>query len=402
MEFRNLIDTIFNVKPTNEDSTKYTNAQLINSYTNFITNYNAEIYNDLSVRSCVDTIARHVAKLKPVHIIQDENGRNVQKSSINSLLANRPNIYMSTSDFLYKVASQLLYYGNAFVYIQKDNKQNINGFYPIDFTSCELKEYDNNLYLKFNFNNAKNIVIPYTDIIHIRRNYSTHDLLGQDAYKPLLETLTNLSKSRQSISNKVENGGKISGILKLSGMVSQSEWKTKAELFADWFKSSTSKSGGVATIDSTADFIPVSTKAESAEEAQLKYLQSEVYSYFGINETIVNGSYNETEWQAFYESIIEGIKIQLSQEFTAKVFTEKEKEYGNIIDFNSNRLTYASTTNKVNMVKELGALGLLTTNEARELFDLPPVEDGDKRLVSLNYINADKADEYQLKEKDNK
>lgn len=402
MEFRNLIDTIFNVKPTQEDSNKYTNAQLINSYTNFITNYNAEIYNDLSVRSCVDTIARHVAKLKPVHIIQDENGRNAQKSSINSLLANRPNIYMSTSDFLYKVASQLLYYGNAFVYIQKDNKQNINGFYPIDFTSCELKEYDNNLYLKFNFNNAKNIVIPYTDIIHIRRNYSTHDLLGQDAYKPLLETLTNLSKSRQSISNKVENGGKISGILKLSGMVSQSEWKTKAELFADWFKSSTSKSGGVATIDSTADFIPVSTKAESAEEAQLKYLQSEVYSYFGINEAIVNGSYNETEWQAFYESIIEGIKIQLSQEFTAKVFTEKEKEYGNIIDFNSNRLTYASTTNKVNMVKELGALGLFTTNEARELFDLPPVEDGDKRLVSLNYINADKADEYQLKEKDNK
>lgn len=403
MEFRNLIDTIFNVKPTQEDSTKYTNAQLINSYTNFITNYNAEIYNDLSVRSCVDTIARHVAKLKPVHIIQDENGRNAQKSSINSLLANRPNIYMSTSDFLYKVASQLLYYGNAFVYIQKDNKQNINGFYPIDFTSCELKEYDNNLYLKFNFNNAKNIVIPYTDIIHIRRNYSTHDLLGQDAYKPLLETLTNLSKSRQSISNKVENGGKISGILKLSGMVSQPEWKTKAEVFADWFKSSNSKSGGIAAIDSTADFIPVSTKAESAEEAQLKYLQSEVYSYFGINEAIVNGSYNETEWQAFYESIIEGIKIQLSQEFTAKVFTEKEKEYGNIIDFNSNRLTYASTTNKVNMVKELGALGLLTTNEARELFDLPPVEDGDKRLVSLNYINADKADEYQLnKEKDNK
>ena len=402
MEFRNLIDTIFNVKPTQIDSNKYTNAQLINSYTNFITNYNAEIYNDLAVRSCVDTIARHVAKLKPVHIIQDENGRNAQKSSINNLLANRPNIYMSTSDFLYKVASQLLYYGNAFVYIQKDNKQNINGFYPIDFTSCELKEYDNNLYLKFNFNNAKNIVIPYTDIIHIRRNYSTHDLLGQDAYKPLLETLTNLSKSRQSISNKVENGGKISGILKLSGMVSQSEWKTKAELFADWFKSSTSKSGGVATIDSTADFIPVSTKAESAEEAQLKYLQSEVYSYFGINEAIANGSYNETEWQAFYESIIEGIKIQLSQEFTAKVFTEKEKEYGNIIDFNSNRLTYASTTNKVNMVKELGALGLLTTNEARELFDLPPVEDGDKRLVSLNYINADKADEYQLKEKDNK
>ena len=127
----------------------------------------------------------------------------------------------------------------------------------------------------------------------------------------------------------------------------------------------------------------------------------EVYSYFGLTESIVTGNYTEVEWQAFYESIIETIKIQLSQEFTAKVFTEQERKYGNIIDFNSNRLTYASTVNKVTMIKELGALGLLTTNEARELFDLSPVEDGDKRLVSLNYINAAKADEYQLnKEKE--
>lgn len=401
MEFRKFIDTIFDIKTT-KNIQQYKNAELINSYQSFITNYSAEIYNDLTVRSCVDTIARHVSKLKPVHILKDDNGRNVVDSNINSLLSIRPNPYMSTSDFLYKVASQLLYYGNAFVYVKRDDKQNIKEFYPIDFNSCELKEYQDNLYIKFNFYNAKTVVIPYSDIIHIRRNYFNHDILGQDAYKPLLETLTNLSKARQSISNKVENGGKISGILKLSGSIGQEDWKTQALNFTNWFKSSTSNTGGVAAIDSTADFTPVSSKVESAEETQLKYLQTEVYSYFGISEAIVNGSYTETEFQSFYESIIEGIKIQLSQEFTAKVFTENEKKNGNIIDFNSNRLTYASTSNKINMVKELGALGLLTTNEARELFDLPPVEEGDKRLVSLNYVNAEKADQYQLSGKENK
>lgn len=401
MEFRKFIDTIFDIKTT-KNIQQYKNAELINSYQSFITNYSAEIYNDLTVRSCVDTIARHVSKLKPVHILKDDNGRNVVDSNINSLLSIRPNPYMSTSDFLYKVASQLLYYGNAFVYVKRDDKQNIKEFYPIDFNSCELKEYQDNLYIKFNFYNAKTVVIPYSDIIHIRRNYSNHDILGQDAYKPLLETLTNLSKARQSISNKVENGGKISGILKLAGSIGQEDWKTQALNFTSWFKSSTSNTGGVAAIDSTADFTPVSSKVESAEETQLKYLQAEVYSYFGISEAIVNGSYTETEFQSFYESIIEGIKIQLSQEFTAKVFTENEKKYGNIIDFNSNRLTYASTSNKINMVRELGALGLLTTNEARELFDLPPVEEGDKRLVSLNYVNAEKADQYQLSGKDKK
>ena len=397
MEFRNLLSTIFGdtKQPINLE-----NAQLINSFNSLITNYNSKIYNDLTVRSCVDTIARHVSKLKPVHIIKDEDGRHLQSTTINSLLNSRPNIYMSTADFLYKVTSQLLYYGNAFIFLQKDTQNNIIGFYPIDFATCELKEVNNALYLKFNFYTGKTIAVPYTDIIHIRRNFSSHDFLGQDAYQPLQETLSNLFKARRSISNKVENSGKISGVLKIKGNVGQENWITQAKTFAKNFMSFTNDTGGIAAVDSSTDFVPITNKVESAEDTQLKYLQSEVYSYFGLTEAIVSGNYTETEWQAFYESIIESIKIQLSQEFTAKVFTDQERKYGNLIDFNSNRLTYASTANKVSMVKELGALGLLTTNEARELFDLPPVEDGDKRLVSLNYINADKADEYQLKEKE--
>ena len=397
MEFRNLLSTIFGdtKQPINLE-----NAQLINSFNSLITNYNSEIYNDLTVRSCVDTIARHVSKLKPVHIIKDEDGRHLQSTTINSLLNSRPNIYMSTADFLYKVTSQLLYYGNAFIFLQKDTQNNIIGFYPIDFATCELKEVNNALYLKFNFYTGKTIAVPYTDIIHIRRNFSSHDFLGQDAYQPLQETLSNLFKARRSISNKVENSGKISGVLKIKGNVGQENWITQAKTFAKNFMSFSNDTGGIAAVDSSTDFVPITNKVESAEDTQLKYLQKEVYSYFGLTEAIVSGNYTETEWQAFYESIIESIKIQLSQEFTAKVFTDQERKYGNLIDFNSNRLTYASTANKVSMVKELGALGLLTTNEARELFDLPPVEDGDKRLVSLNYINAAKADEYQLKEKE--
>lgn len=397
MEFRNLLSTIFG---NTKQPIKLENAQLINSFNSLITNYNSEIYNDLTVRSCVDTIARHVSKLKPVHIIKDEDGRHLQSTTINSLLNSRPNIYMSTADFLYKVTSQLLYYGNAFIFLQKDTQNNIIGFYPIDFATCELKEVNNALYLKFNFYTGKTIAVPYTDIIHIRRNFSSHDFLGQDAYQPLQETLSNLFKARRSISNKVENSGKISGVLKIKGNVGQENWITQAKTFAKNFMSFTNDTGGIAAVDSSTDFVPITNKVESAEDTQLKYLQSEVYSYFGLTEAIVSGNYTETEWQAFYESIIESIKIQLSQEFTAKVFTDQERKYGNLIDFNSNRLTYASTANKVSMVKELGALGLLTTNEARELFDLPPVEDGDKRLVSLNYINAAKADEYQLKEKE--
>ena len=39
--------------------------------------------------------------------------------------------------------------------------------------------------------------------------------------------------------------------------------------------------------------------------------------------------------------------------------------------------------------------GLMTLNEIRELYGMSPIEGGDRRLQSLNYINALDADNYQ-------
>ena len=125
MEFRNLLSTIFG---DTKQPIKLENAQLINSFNSLITNYNSEIYNDLTVRSCVDTIARHVSKLKPVHIIKDEDGRHLQSTTINILLNSRPNIYMSTADFLYKVTSQLLYMEMLLSFYKKIHKIILSAF----------------------------------------------------------------------------------------------------------------------------------------------------------------------------------------------------------------------------------------------------------------------------------
>ena len=41
-------------------------------------------------------------------------------------------------------------------------------------------------------------------------------------------------------------------------------------------------------------------------------------------------------------------------------------------------------------------MGLLTVNQALEILNLPSVPEGDRRIQSLNYVDADKAEEYQL------
>ena len=130
----------------------------------------------------------------------------------------------------------------------------------------------------------------------------------------------------------------------------------------------------------------------------MSFARDDIYRYFGLSESIIKATYTETEWTAFYQSVIEPLAIQLSQEFTSKIFTAREKGYGNEIKFTSNRLDYASTASKVSIVQALLPQGIITINEAREIFGFGGTEDGDKRLVSLNYVSADKQDIYQLGE----
>ena len=76
--------------------------------------------------------------------------------------------------------------------------------------------------------------------------------------------------------------------------------------------------------------------------AQMKELRDAVYRYFGVNEKIISGDYNEDQWNAFYESTIEPIAVQLSLEFTSKLFTNRAR-HGNEIVFEANRLQYATS-----------------------------------------------------------
>ena len=123
-----------------------------------------------------------------------------------------------------------------------------------------------------------------------------------------------------------------------------------------------------------------------------------MYRYFGISEKIITANYTESEWNAFFESVIEPLAIQMSQEFTSKVFSEKERGYGNEITFTMNRLEYVSLDSKVNLVQVLQQTGVMTINELREIFGFSALPDGGKRLVSLNYVNSEKQDKYQVNE----
>lgn len=52
------------------------------------------------------------------------------------------------------------------------------------------------------------------------------------------------------------------------------------------------------------------------------------------------------------------------------------------------------------MIKELIQFGLLSINDARDILNLPPVEDGDRRVQTLNVVDIDLVNDYQIGKKE--
>jgi HK97 family phage portal protein len=383
----------------NSNAQNYTRFRMMNGYTPIFTPFGDDSYSSDVVRSTVHAIASNAAKLKAKHVRRVDNQILPQYSNIERLLTVRPNPHMNAYDFFYKVVTQLYNRSNAFIMIQYDGF-NIVGFYPINPKNVELLEYQNEVYVQFIFSNGHKVVLPYSEVIHLRRYYNDNDMFGESNIVALYPSLELVNTTNQGIINAVKSSANLRGLLKFTQVLRPDDLKAQRDSFvADYMD--INNNGGVAAIDAKADYIDLKGDPKMVNSDQMKIMEEKIYKFFNVNESIITSKYTEDEWNAFYESVIEPLAIQLSLEFTSKIFTDREIGFGNEIIFEANRLQYASGTTKINLINALMPMGLLTKNEAREIFNLSPVEDGDKMIVSLNYVNADKADQYQLGGGDN-
>lgn len=389
---RSLFSKFFGTK---ENKTIGTKLEFLNSgYNATFTDFNGKLYDTTQVRTCIDAIAKNGAKLNPKHIRSTDKKYQIKNDNLIRIISEQPNELMNAYDFYYKIISQLYLNNNAFIYIQRDANKNVTGLYPIKSDSYKLLEYKNNVYIQFNFSNGKFYTASLQDdIIHLKRFYCENDILGGDS-KPIIKTMSFKQIVQDGVINAIKTTQGIKGYLKTTkAMLKPEDIKETRDKFVEDFVNSSS---GIAGLDATTDFKEVNINPQTATDSQVNSINKEIKDYFGVSDEIIQSKYNEEQWNAFYESVLEPIGIMLSLEFTNKIFTIGERFHGNKIVFEANRLQYASNNTKINIIKEAGAMGILTINEAREILNLPPVDDGEKRLQSLNYVDSKIANQYQL------
>lgn len=392
-ERRSLFSTIFGNKKQTE-ITK-TQLQMLNSYNAQFTTLSNNTYDSKVARQCIDRIATHCAKLIPKHI-KDSVSNNI-KGDINFLLQNQPNPITTKFDFIYRIISMLYTDCNAFVYIAKDKTGFITGFYPVLALNYDLlQDTSGRIYLKFKFINGQEYTLPYLELIHLRLFYNNHDIFGTNN-KVLKTDIDTAHTASEGIKNAIKTSNNLKGILKYTNsMLKEKDIKASKDAFVRDFLNLENESG-IAAVDSKAEFEAVNLKPITLDREQLKQVNNNIFDYFGISEKIVNNSFTTEDWNAFYEGVIEPRAIQMSDAFTNKIFSYKAIKDGHKIVFTANRLQYATLANKISLLKEAGALGLLTKDEAREIIDLHPLggEEGAKIIQSLNNIDSSIANDYQ-------
>lgn len=197
----------------------------------------------------------------------------------------------------------------------------------------------------------------------------------------------------QGIKKSIKSSLSVKGIMKVNTMLDDEEQEKKRAEFETKMKNSES---GIVPMDIKGDYIPIKIDPKVIDKDTMEFIDKRILANFGVSLKILNGDFTEEDYQAYYEKKLEPMIISLGRAFTKTLFTDRELDVGNEIIFYQQGLMYMNTANKINAVDILTRLGTITDNEVLAAFGYPPFEGGDIRHMSLNYINRDIADQYQL------
>lgn len=378
-----LFDKLFgSKKPIPDNST--TRFELISDAGNGFYTWGGNVYKSDIVRACIRPKARAVGKLVAKHIRDGTNGFKVNPDPYLRFILEEPNPLMTGQMFQEKMAVQLDLNNNAFAYIKRDDLGYASEIYPIPCSSVEVKEgKSGDIFLKFYFRTGKQMTVPYSDVIHLRQDFNDNDFFGDhpgDVLTPLMEIVTTTD---QGIVKAIKNGAIIKWILKFKSVLKQEDIDKQVNNFVNNYLAIDSPNGGAAYSDPRYEVEQVEPKDYVPNEKQMQETVQRLYSFFNTNDKIVQSKYNEDEWNAYYESVIEPLAMQLSGEYTRKLFSRTERGYGNKITFEASSLQYASMNTKLNLVQMVDR-GAMTPNEWRFVMNLGPIEGGDDPVRRLD------------------
>ena len=378
--------------------TKVAAVQLMTEQGNGFYAWDGRLYRSDVVRSAIRPFVQAVGKLIPKEIYETEkNGERaleINPDAYIRFLLEEPNPYMSGQVFRERLAAQLILNGNAFVLILRDNGGLPQSMLPINAVAVQARYAENGaLWHEFQLENGKVFTFPDADVIHLRRDFYENDVYGSPIAPALAQLMEIVTTTDQGIIKAVKNSAVIRWLLKFVKSLKPEDLEKRASEFAESFLR-TENGTGVAAVDASMDAKEVNSHEYVPNAAQMDRTTQRIYALLSTNERIVTSLRTENEWNAYFDAQIEPVLLQLSAEFTRKLFSRRERAFGNRIVFEASAWDSANLSTKLALVA-LVDRGAMTPNEWRAAFNLAPLPGGDQPIRRLDTATVNEPKEQE-------
>lgn len=374
-----LFDKIFGRVKQEREAREY--FKTLTAYRPVFHDWRGEIYESALVRAAIDARARHISKLK-VELI------GTAKPELQRLLRMGPNQFQTWGQFLYRTSTILDVNNTAFIVPITDHDLKVTGYYPVLPQSATVVEFEGEPWLRYKFTHGQTAAVEMSRCAVLTRFQYRNDFFGA-TNRALDETMDLITVQNQGIEEAAKNSATYRFMARLTNFTTPEDLANERKRFTENNLSKDAEGGGVLLFPNTySDIRQLTGEVYSPDAKQMELIQTNVFNYFGVNEDVLQNRAYGDSWAAFYEGALEVFAIQFSEAMTKAIFTENERSRGSELMLTANRLQYLSNADKLNVAAQLTDRGIFSINEAREVFNLPPVEGGDVRTIRGEYKNA--------------
>ena len=355
--------------------------KVLSGYQPHFTTWGGSVYESELIRASINSIATHISKLK----VETEGSA---RPGLQNKLRHGPNEWQTWSQFLYRLATVLYVHNTAFIIPVTDEYGETSGIYAPLPTRCEIVQYGGMPYLRYEFRNGQKAAIELEMCGIMTRMQYRDDFFGESNHA-LLPTMDLIHIQNQGIEEGVKSAASYRFMAQLNNFAKAEDLAKERKRFTKENFAADSEGGGVLLFPNTyANIKQIDVKPWVVDAEQMKVIRENVFEYFGTNEDVLQNRAFGDSWSAFYEGVVEAFAIQFSEVMTRMLFTFREQSSGNMVQATANRLQYLSNADKLNVSAQLLDRGIMSINDVRDIWNLPPVEGGDVRIIRGEYYNA--------------
>ena len=377
-----LLDKILGRTPQSDEAILKGNTfKFITGYEPVFHDWRGEIYESMLVRAAIDARSRHISKLKVDFL-------GTAKPDLSARLRKRPNPWDSWSQFLYRTNTILDATNNCLLVPVYDAGLNKIGFFPVLSTQIKIVDYKGELWVKYKYRSGRETAACRLEECAILRKFQFRNDFFGESNAALDDTMDLVSMQKQGIKEAIKTTNSYKFTAVASNFALAKDLEKEQDNFSERNFGKEAKKAKVLLFPNTfKDIKQVDMKPYTPDDKQMDLINKNVFDYFGVSEKILQNAATGDEWSAFYEGAVEPFAIQFSECLTTALYSQNEISRGAQVAATTNRVQYMSFSDKKSYVEGGLDRGIMTINEAREVYQLPalPPEQGDRFIARGEY-----------------